>query len=406
MHSTDIKSQFPILSRQINGRSLVYLDTAATSQKPEVVLKAMDDFYTNTNANIHRGVHVLAEEATSAYEAAREKVATFIGASSASEIVFTKNATEAINLVAYSWGMENLESGDEIVLSEMEHHANIVPWQMVAGMSGAKIRFVPVNDDGQLDYDAFSRRLNDRTKMIAITGMSNVLGTVNDIRKIDSLRKKHAPAAKLLIDGSQLVVHTPVNVLDLKCDFFVFSGHKMYGPTGIGVLWGKKRILDAMPPFLGGGDMIKTVTLTGFTPNDTPYKFEAGTPPIAEVIGLAAAIDFLSTLNRADVLIHEKELAAYAIEQLSKNSHIKVMIAPEGTIVSFVHSEVHAHDLAQILSDHMGVCVRAGHHCAMILHDKLNVPATVRASFALYNTREDVMALVAGISKAEEVFGV
>ncbi|WP_322508336.1 cysteine desulfurase [Anaerolinea sp.] len=402
----EIRRQFPILHRQVRkGVPLVYLDSAATSQKPLQVIETMQRFYQLMNANIHRGVHTLAEEATAAYEKARDKVASFISATSSNEVIYTRNTTEAINLVANSWGRKFLQSGDVIILTEMEHHSNLVPWQMLASEKGLRLEFIPVREDFLLDLDAYRQLLDLRPKLVAFTHMSNVLGTINPAKEI--IRLAHEVGALTLVDGAQSVPHFPVNVQDLDADFVAFSAHKMCGPTGIGILYGKQEILDKMPPFLGGGDMIKKVYLRDFVPNSLPHKFEAGTPAIAEAIGLGAAVDFLQEVGMDWIHTHEQEITAYALERLSAVPGLKVFgpeVRYKGGVISFTMQGVHPHDVAQIL-DHEGVAVRAGHHCAMPLHDKFHIPATTRASFYLYSSKEEVDKLVAGLEKVLSLFG-
>lgn len=402
----EIRRQFPILHRQVRkGVPLVYLDSAATSQKPLQVIETMQRFYQLMNANIHRGVHTLAEEATAAYEKARDKVASFIGATSSNEVIYTRNTTEAINLVANSWGRKFLQPGDVIILTEMEHHSNLVPWQMLASEKGLRLEFIPVREDFLLDLDAYRQLLDLRPKLVAFTHMSNVLGTINPAKEI--IRLAHQVGALTLVDGAQSVPHFPVNVQDLDADFVAFSAHKMCGPTGIGILYGKQEILDKMPPFLGGGDMIKKVYLRDFVPNSLPHKFEAGTPAIAEAIGLGAAVDFLQEVGMDWIHTHEQEITAYALERLSEVPGLKVFgpeVRYKGGVISFTMQGVHPHDVAQIL-DHEGVAVRAGHHCAMPLHDKFHIPATTRASFYLYSSKEEVDKLVAGLEKVLSLFG-
>ncbi|BAJ63820.1 aminotransferase class V-fold PLP-dependent enzyme [Anaerolinea thermophila] len=402
----EIRRQFPILHRQVRkGVPLVYLDSAATSQKPLQVIETMQRFYQLMNANIHRGVHTLAEEATAAYEKARDKVASFIGATSSNEVIYTRNTTEAINLVANSWGRKFLHPGDVIILTEMEHHSNLVPWQMLASEKGLRLEFIPVREDFLLDLDAYRQLLDLRPKLVAFTHMSNVLGTINPAKEI--IRLAHEVGALTLVDGAQSVPHFPVNVQDLDADFVAFSAHKMCGPTGIGILYGKQEILDKMPPFLGGGDMIKKVYLRDFVPNSLPHKFEAGTPAIAEAIGLGAAVDFLQEVGMDWIHTHEQEITAYALERLSEVPGLK-FFGPEvrykGGVISFTMQGVHPHDVAQIL-DREGIAVRAGHHCAMPLHDKFHIPATTRASFYLYSSKEEVDKLVAGLEKVLSLFG-
>ncbi|MEJ5203686.1 MAG: cysteine desulfurase, partial [Anaerolineales bacterium] len=386
-----IRADFPILEREVRpGIRLVYLDSTATSQKPAVVIKVMDEFYRKMNANIHRGVHTLAEEATAAYEEARQRIANFIGAKHAREIIFTRNATEAINLVAYSWGRKFLQPGDVIILTEMEHHSNLVPWQILAEERSLRLEFIPVTADGLLDMGTFNELLELQPKLVAFTAMSNVLGTINPAKEIIQLA--HQAGALTLVDGAQSVPHLPVNVQELDVDFLAFSGHKMCGPTGIGVLYGRERLLHTMPPFLGGGDMIRKVYLRSFAPNELPHKFEAGTPAIAEAIGLGAAVGYLENIGMDKIKAHEHELIAYALECLSEIPGLTVLGPPadkKGGVASFSISGIHPHDVAQIL-DRYGIAVRAGHHCAMPLHDKFNLPATTRASFYLYNTKEEI----------------
>ena len=401
-----IRSEFPLLKRQINGKRLVYVDSAATSQKPQSVLDAMDNYYTTQNANVHRGVYTLAEEATSAFESARERTAKFIGAQDPHELVFTRNATESINLVARTWGYQNLRDGDVVVLTEMEHHANIVPWQMLSAERGIVIRWIPITPDYRLDLSDIDSLL-DGASLLAVTSMSNVLGTVNDIEKLVAAAR--SAGAKVLVDACQSIPHDPVDVVAWGADFVAFSGHKMMGPTGIGGLWARRELLEEMPPFLGGGEMIRDVRKDGFTTNDVPWKFEAGTPAIAEAIGLGAAVDWLSAVGMENIASHERALTAYALEQLTSafGDEITIYGPPtaegRGSAVSFLFDEIHAHDISQVL-DEDGVCVRAGHHCAKPLMRVLGVPATSRASFAIYNTFEDIDALVEALHKAKTFF--
>jgi cysteine desulfurase/selenocysteine lyase len=399
------REDFPILQRQVKpGVPLVYLDSTATSQKPEQVIQAMDAYYRQTNANIHRGIHTLAEEATGLYEAAREKVAAFIGASSARQIIYTRNATESINLVAKSWGRANLEAGDMVILTEMEHHSNLVPWQMLAMENNIRLEFIPVTPDGLLDLDVYRELLRLEPRMVAFTHMSNVLGTINPAEEI--IRLAHEAGAVTLVDGAQSVPHFSVDVKTLGADFLAFSAHKMCGPTGVGILYGRKEYLDNMPPFLGGGDMIKRVHLRYFTSNELPYKFEAGTPAIAEAVGLGAAVDYLSGVGMPAIAAHEQEIVSYALERLEEIPGVWIF-GPEaehkGGVVSFTLDGVHPHDISQIL-DLDGIAIRAGHHCAMPLHEKFNLPATARASFYLYNTMEEVDRLVDAIYKVKAIF--
>jgi len=400
-----IRADFPVLGREIHPDvPLVYLDSAATSQKPSVVLDAMDGFYRCCNANIHRGVHTLAEESTGAYELARQRVAEFIGSPSPRQVIFTRNTTESINLLAYTWGRVNLKAGDVVILTEMEHHSNLVPWHILSAEKNIRLEFIPVTAEGLLDLDVYRSLLKLQPKLVAFTHVSNVLGTVNPAAEI--IRLAHAVGAVVLVDGAQSVPHRPVNVQTLDCDFLAFSAHKMCGPTGIGVLYGRKELLDAMPPFLGGGDMIKRVHLRSFTPNELPYKFEAGTPAIAEAVGLGAAVGYLNSLGMEAIAVHEQEIIAYALERLEEIPGVSVFGPPakyKGGVASFMLKDVHPHDIAQIL-DGQGVAIRAGHHCAMPLHEKFGIPATARASFYLYNTKEEVDKLVEGIYKVKLVF--
>lgn len=401
-----IREDFPILKREIApGVPLVYLDSTATSQKPLSVIRAMNDYYEKSNANIHRGVHTLAEEATAQYESAREKIARFIGARKSREVIFLRNTTEAINLVVFSWGRKYLQRGDRVLLTEMEHHSNLVPWQMLAQEKELTLDFIPVTNEGLLDLQEFQQLLNQKPKIVAVTQMSNVLGTINPIKEIAQLA--HQAGALVLVDGAQSVPHLPVNVQDLDVDFLAFSAHKMLGPTGIGVLFGKEEILEAMPPFLGGGDMIKKVYLRSFSPNDLPHKFEAGTPAIAEAIGFGVAIDYLSAIGMERVAAHEHEIIGYALEALSEIEGLRIYGPPaeqKGAVASFTMRGIHPHDVSQIL-DSEGIAVRAGHHCAMPLHEKFGLPATTRASFYLYNSREEVDRLVRGLAKVKKIFG-
>ena len=399
-----IRADFPILSRRVKGKPLVYLDSAASSQRPVQVLDAMDRYYRETHANVHRGVHTLSEEATAQYEAARAKVSNFIGACCPKEVIWTRNATEAINLVAYSWGRANLKAGDRILLTEMEHHANLVPWQMLAAEREIQLDFVPVADNGTLILDNLDRLLTPKTKLFAFTAASNVLGTLNPVRELTDAA--HKAGALVLLDACQSVPHLPVNVQALDVDFMAFSGHKMLGPTGSGVLWGRREILNAMPPFMGGGDMIREVHLRDFKPNELPWKFEAGTPAIAEAIGLAAAVDYLNTVGMEAIHAAERQLTAYAMARMSEVEGLKFLGPPadqRGGLVAFVLGDIHPHDIAAAL-DSMGIAIRAGHHCAMPLHERYGIPASARASFYLYTTREEIDILVAGLKKVVEYF--
>ncbi len=405
LDSLSIRKDFPILGREVRpGIPLVYLDSTATTQKPYVVLKAMEEFYRHNNANIHRGVHTLAEEATAMYEQARLQVADFIHAASSKEIVFTRNATESINLVAYTWARANLKSGDLVVLTEMEHHSNLVPWLQLASERAVKLEFVPVTSDGLLDLDVYQALLKRNPKLVAFSGMSNVLGTINP--STEMIRLAHEVGALALVDGAQLVPHLPVNVQTLDVDFLAFSAHKMLGPTGIGALYAKEYLLESMPPFLGGGEMIKTVHLKSFTTNAIPHKFEAGTPAIAQAIGFGAAVKYLTDIGMDKVANHEQEMIVYALERLEEIPGVKVLgptAEKKGGVASFTLDGVHPHDVAQIL-DHYGVAVRAGHHCAQPLHEKFGITATTRASFYLYNVKEEMDKLVTGIYQVKKIF--
>ena len=401
-----IRKDFPILEREVRpGVKLVYLDSTATTQKPEAVLAAMDSFYRRSNANIHRGVHTLAEEATALYEQARGSLANFINAGSAREIIYTRNATESINLVAYTWARANLRSGDLLILTEMEHHSNLVPWQMLATERGVRLEFIPVTPEGLLDLEAYKKLLGQAPKLVAFTHMSNVLGTINPAAEM--IRLAHAAGAVTLLDAAQSVPHFKVDAQALDVDFMAFSAHKMVGPTGIGVLYGKAALLDAMPPFQGGGDMIKEVKLRSFRPNELPYKFEAGTPAIAEAVGFGAAVEYLTKVGMDGIAIHEHEMIEYALERLEEVPGVKVFGPPadqKGGVAAFTLEGVHPHDVAQVL-DRDGVAVRAGHHCAQPLHEKFGIPATTRASFYLYTTKNEIDSLIDGIYKVKKLFG-
>ena len=394
-----IRSEFPILGREINGKPLVYLDNAASAQKPEAVIEAVANVYRSSYANVHRGLHTLANEATEAFEGARAKIADFLGTQRADQIVLTRGATEAINLVAYSFG-QTLEAGDEIVLSQMEHHSNIIPWQLAAERAGAVVKWCPVTGTGELDYDALMGLMGPRTKMVAIVHMSNVLGTANDVSRI--VRMAHDNGAAVLIDGSQSAVHMPVDVSELGCDFFVFTGHKLYGPSGAGALYAAGDWLDRLPPWQGGGEMIADVFEDRSTWADVPHKFEAGTPAIADVIGLGAAIDWVRQFDRVAVMEHERALLDRATQAVAAMDGVKLIgtAQDKGAILSFAMDGAHAHDLAQLL-DKYGVAVRAGHHCAQPLMRCFGVDSTVRASFAIYNTPEDVDVFIEALNKAK-----
>jgi len=403
-----IRRDFPILAREVHGRRLVYLDSAASSQKPLPVIEAMERCHREYYANVHRGVYTIAEESTAAFEAARLTVARFVGSADAREIVFVRNATEAINLVAYSWARANLGPGDAVVVSEMEHHANVVPWQMLAEERGVELRWLPVTDDHRLDTAGLEHVL-DGARLLAVTAMSNVLGTINEIRPLADAA--HAAGALILVDACQSAPHVPTDVTAWDADFVAFSAHKMLGPTGIGALWARAELLEAMPPFMGGGEMIRDVRLDGFTPNEVPWKFEAGTPAFVEAIGWAEAIRYLGTLGLAAVRAHEKALTAYTLEALEARFGAKLTVygprdvEARGSAISFLFEDIHAHDISQVL-DQGAVCVRAGHHCAKPLMRRLGVPATSRASFYLYNDEADADALVAALAEAERFFAL
>lgn len=405
MDINKIKTDFPILNREVRpGTRLVYLDSTATAQKPSIVIDSMKEYYEMNNANIHRGIHQLAEEATSMYELAREKIARFIHARSIKEIIFTRNATESINLVAQTWGRKFLQAGDLVILTEMEHHSNLVPWQMLAAEKNLELDFIPVTQNGELDLSTYDQLLEKNPKLVAFTHMSNVLGTINPAKEM--IQKAHDAGALVLIDGAQSVPHFSVDVTDLNADFYVFSAHKMVGPTGIGILYGKEKLLAEMPPFLGGGDMIKKVQLRSFKANDLPHKFEAGTPAIAEAVGFGKAVDYLSAIGMENIAAHEKDITQYALKKLQDIENLKVFcpnVTDRGGVISFEFGIVHPHDVAQVL-DHYGIAVRAGHHCAMPLHEKFGIPATSRASFYLYNNYEDVDLLVIGLQHVNEMF--
>lgn len=437
------RADFPILTKRVNGKPLIYLDNAATSQKPKQVLDAVDAYYQNNNANVHRGIHTLSVEATEAYERARARVVKFVGVKDSAEIVFVRNATEAINLVAYAWGRVNIDKGDEIVLTIMEHHSNFVPWQQLALENGAVLKIVPVvhsrsvpgssqahsgsdssgSEDGKLNLDAFRKAITSKTKLVTFTHVSNVLGTINDVNRLSLIVHRENPKAKILVDGAQAVPHIPVDIDSLGVDFYAFTGHKMLGPMGIGVLWGKREVLEAMPPFMFGGEMISKVTLKKTTWNQLPWKFEAGTPNVGGAIGLAAACDYLDGIGMDKVRAHEIELTRYAIERLSKIEGVAIygprlhlrgvrrgtMAHLEGGqrtgVVAFNVGAVHAHDVASIL-DSEGIAVRSGHHCAEPLMDFLGVSSVARASFYIYNDKGDVDRLVEGIEKVKKTFKI
>jgi len=398
-----VREDFPVLLQKVHGRPLVYLDNAATTQKPRPVLDAVRRFYTAECANVHRAVHLLSERATADYEASRTKVRRFLNAAEDREIVFVRGATEGVNLVAQSYGRRHVGAGDEVVITAMEHHSNIVPWQMLCEERGARLRVAPINDDGELLVEEYESLLGERTQLVAIAHVSNALGTVNPVRRL--VEMAHRRGVPVLVDGAQAVPHLPVDVRELDCDFYVFSGHKLYGPTGIGVLYGKAQLLDAMPPYQGGGDMIRSVTFEKTTYNDLPYKFEAGTPHIAGAIGLGAAIDYVTSVGLEAVAEHEHELLACATDALSAVPGLRLIgtAREKAGVISFVLEDVHPHDVGTVL-DREGVAVRAGHHCAQPVMQRFGVPATTRASFGMYNTRDEIDALVRGIHKVREVF--
>ena len=393
-----IRKQFPILNREIKGKPLVYLDNAATSQKPKMVIDALVNYYSGYNANIHRGIHTLAEEATAAFEATRDAVQQFIHASSREEIIFTRGATEGINLVAYTWGRQNLQAGDEVIISTMEHHSNIVPWQIICEEKGAILKVIPINDEGDLLMDEYEKLLNPKTKLVSVVHASNSLGTINPVKQI--IDAAHNAGAVVLIDGAQSTVHLDIDVQEMDCDFFVFSGHKLYGPTGTGVLYGKKNLLEAMPVFLGGGEMIKEVTFEKTTYNDLPYKYEAGTPNIADVVAFKAALDFINKTGKENIRKHEEELLHYATAALEQVPGLTIIgrAKEKVSVVSFVIKNIHPQDIG-ILLDNQGIAVRTGHHCTQPLMDRFGIPGTTRASFAVYNTTEEIDQLVAGLYK-------
>jgi cysteine desulfurase/selenocysteine lyase len=399
MELTELRAQFPILGRTVKGKPLVYFDNAATSQKPQAVIDALGHYYSHYNANIHRGIHTLAEEATLAYEATRFAVQDFIGAASVEEIIFTRGTTEAINLVAYTWGRQNVTVGDEIMISGMEHHSNIVPWQILCEEKNAVLKVIPVLDDGELDMQAFKQLLSPRTKMLAVVHVSNSLGTVNPVHEM--IAAAHEVGAKVLIDGAQSAVHLDINVQDLDCDFFAFSGHKVYGPTGVGALYGKKDLLEKMPVFQGGGEMIKEVTFEKTTYNDLPYKYEAGTPNIADTIALKTALDFIKEVGKEKIRKHEEELLIYATDQLLAIPGLRIIgeAKTKVSLISFVIESVHPQDIG-VLLDNMGIAVRTGHHCTQPLMKRFGIPGTIRASFALYNQKEEIDVLVTALHKA------
>jgi len=407
LNVTKIRADFPILMRKIGGKPLVYLDNAATSQKPKAVIDAIDRYYREYNANVHRGIHRLSEEATVAFEQSREEFARFIGARTAKEIIFVRNATEALNLVALSWARANLKSGDRILLTEMEHHSNIVPWQMLAKEKGLRIDYVEIRDDGILNWENFERLINENPKVLSLAHVSNALGTINPVKQM--AREAHKVGATVIVDAAQSVPHMPVDVADLECDFMAASGHKMLAPTGIGMLYGRQDLLDHMEPLMGGGEMIKEVHLQDARWNDLPWKFEAGTPNIEGVIGLGAAVNYLTKLGMQNVREHEKDITRYAIERLAGVKGLILYgtkeIEKRGAVISFNLGDIHAHDLATVL-DTQGIAIRSGQHCAQPLMERLKVPATSRASFYIYNTRREVDILVRALEKARKMFKI
>jgi cysteine desulfurase/selenocysteine lyase len=399
-----IREDFPILHQSVHGKPLVYLDNAATTQKPLAVIEALENYYRHDNSNIHRGVHALSERATEAYERVRTSVQNFLNAADAKEIVFVRGTTEGINLVAQTYGRKNIGSGDEVLITAMEHHSNIVPWQLLCEEKGAKLRVAPISNRGELLLDEFEKLLGPRTKIVAVGHISNALGTINPVREI--VRMAHARNIPVLVDGAQAAPRLPVDVQELDCDFYAISGHKMYGPTGIGVLYGKTKLLEAMPPYQGGGDMIASVTFDKTVYNRLPYKFEAGTPNIADTVGLGAAIEYLNHLGLDEIEKHEADLLSYATSAVESIPGVRIIgtAREKAGVLSFVMDEIHPHDIGTIL-DSEGIAVRTGHHCAQPVMQCFNIPATARASFGLYNTREEVDALVAGIHKVKKVMG-
>jgi cysteine desulfurase / selenocysteine lyase len=397
-----IRKHFPILKREVKGKRLVYLDNAATAQKPQQVIDALVEYYSMHNANVHRGIHTLAEEATAAYEATRDTVAAFINAASRDQIIFTRGATEGINLVAYAWGRANINAGDEIIISTLEHHSNIVPWQILCEEKKAILKAIPISDSGELLLVEYEKLLSSKTKLVAISHASNTLGTINPVKKI--IDRAHAAGAVVLVDGAQSSVHLDIDVQEMDCDFFVFSAHKVYGPTGVGVLFGKKELLEAMPPFLGGGEMIKEVTFAKTTYNELPYKFEAGTPNIADVVALKAALDFVNKIGKKAIRRHEDELLHYATDALLEIKGLRIIgtAKEKVSVISFVIEGIHPQDLG-ILLDNSGIAVRTGHHCTEPLMACFGIPGTARASFAMYNTKQEVDKLIEGLHKAIKI---
>jgi cysteine desulfurase/selenocysteine lyase len=395
----DIRKDFPILSREVNGKTLVYLDNGATSQKPQIVIDAITSYYSNDNSNIHRGVHTLSQVATTAYEEGRKKIQAWINAEHSEEVIFTKGTTDGINMISNAWGRANLQKGDEVIITEMEHHSNIVPWQMICEEKGAILKVIPVNDSGELLMEEYKKLLSSKTKMVALVQISNTLGTINPVKEIIALA--HEVGANVLIDGAQQVAHAAPNVRDINADFYVFGLHKMFGPTGVGILYGKKDLLEAMPPYQGGGDMIKEVTFEKTTYNELPHKLEAGTPNISAGIATAVAVDYINSLNWDDIHVHEKELLDYATAQLKKIDGLKIVgeATKKASVISFVVEGIHAYDIGVIV-DKMGVAVRTGHHCTQPLMNRFGIQGTVRASFAFYNTKEEVDLLIVALKRA------
>ena len=395
----DIRKDFPILSREVNGKPLVYLDNGATSQKPQVVIDAINSYYSHDNANIHRGVHTLSQVATTAYEEARKKIQHWINAELSEEVLFTKGTTDGVNIISNALGRFHLQKGDEVIITEMEHHSNIVPWQMICDERQAKLKVIPVNDAGELQMKEYKKMLSEKTKMVALVHISNTLGTINPVKEI--IKLAHEVGAKVLVDGAQQVAHAAPNVRDLDADFYVFGLHKMFGPTGVGVLYGKKELLDEIPPYQGGGDMIKTVTFEKTTYNELPHKFEAGTPNISAGIATAAAVDYITSLNWDEIHVHEQELLNYATAELKKIKGLKIIgeAREKASVISFIVEGVHAYDLGVIV-DKMGIAVRTGHHCTQPLMNRFGIQGTIRASFAFYNTKEEVDVLIAALNRA------
>jgi cysteine desulfurase / selenocysteine lyase len=394
-----IRKQFPILQREVKGKPLVYFDNAATSQKPQVVIDALVNYYTQYNANIHRGIHTLAEEATAAFEATRDTARQFINAAAREEIIFTRGTTEGINLVAYTWGRQNVKAGDEIIISSLEHHSNIVPWQVLCEEKGAVLRVIPITDEGELIMEEYEKLVNKKTRLVSIVHVSNSLGTVNPVKRIIDIA--HKAGAVVMVDGAQSSVHLDIDVQELDCDFFAFSSHKVYGPTGVGVLYGKKHLLESMPVFQGGGEMIKEVTFTKTTYNELPYKYEAGTPNIADTVAFKYALDFVNGIGKEKIRNHEIALLQYATEKLEAIPGLRIIgkAVEKVSLVSFVIDKIHPQDIG-ILLDNRGIAVRTGHHCTQPLMDRCGIPGTTRASFAMYNTKEEIDALVTGLERS------